>query len=45
VDADGCDLSLGDAVLRMPFERPAAAADDVRRELIRAARAARQATA
>ncbi|HZH46927.1 MAG TPA: DUF2470 domain-containing protein [Roseococcus sp.] len=45
VDVDGCDLSLGDAVLRMPFERPAAAADDVRRELIRAARAARQAMA
>ncbi|MBY0336062.1 MAG: DUF2470 domain-containing protein [Acetobacteraceae bacterium] len=43
VDTDGCDLAAGEAVVRMPFSRPAGDADDVRRELILAARAARAA--
>jgi putative heme iron utilization protein len=43
VDTEGCDLALGEAVLRLRFERPATEADDVRRALIRAAAAARRA--
>jgi putative heme iron utilization protein len=43
VDVDGCELALGDWVLRSCFFQPAAEADDVRRELILAARAARAA--
>jgi putative heme iron utilization protein len=42
-DVDGCDLALGDAVLRLPFEAPVADPDGVRRALILAARAGRQA--
>jgi putative heme iron utilization protein len=43
VDVDGCDLALGEQVLRQGFERPAREPEDVRRELIRLARAARSA--
>ena len=45
VDTEGCDLALGETVLRLAFERPVAEADDVRRALIRAAAAARRARA
>jgi putative heme iron utilization protein len=41
VDTDGCDMALEERVIRLPFARPAATPDDVRRELILAARAAR----
>ena len=41
VDTDGCDLACGEAVIRAHWSRPAAAPDDVRRELIQLARAAR----
>lgn len=43
LDVDGCDVALGEEVRRMAFSRPAREPDDVRRELILAARAARQA--
>ncbi len=43
VDVDGCDLTRGEEVLRLAFERPVADADGVRRALILAARAAREA--
>lgn len=41
VDVDGLDLALGESVLRLPFAAPADAAEKVRLELIRAARAGR----
>jgi heme iron utilization protein len=41
-DVDGCDLALGEAVLRLPFDAPVAEADGIRKALILAARAARQ---
>jgi len=41
VDPDGCDLALGEAVLRHPWPAPVPEADDVRAALIRAARAGR----
>lgn len=41
VDVDGFDLAAGDATLRIAFAAPVAAAHDVRRELIRLARAGR----
>ncbi len=41
VDPEGCDLALGDAVLRLPFAAPARTPDAVRMELVRASRAAR----
>ena len=41
VDCDGCDLALGEAVLRHPWDAPVADADGVRTALIRAARAGR----
>lgn len=41
VDPEGCDLALGDSVLRLPFAAPARTPDAVRIELVRAARAAR----
>jgi putative heme iron utilization protein len=41
-DVDGCDLALGEQVLRLAFEAPVSDADGVRRALILAARAARQ---
>lgn len=41
VDPEGCDLALGDAVLRQGFAAPARTPDAVRVELVRAARAAR----
>lgn len=44
-DTDGCDLALGDAVLRLPFAAPATTPDAVRMELVRAARRAREAGA
>lgn len=37
VDADGCDLALGEQVVRVAWSVPAASADDVRRELVRLA--------
>ncbi|MGG5811011.1 HugZ family protein [Falsiroseomonas sp. CW058] len=43
VDPDGCDLALGDAVLRLPWAAPVADADGVRAGLIRAAREGRAA--
>jgi len=43
VDVDGCFLARGEAVLRLPFPRPVADADGVRRALILAARAGRDA--
>lgn len=33
VDPDGCDLALGETVLRIAFDRPAERPDDLRREL------------
>jgi putative heme iron utilization protein len=41
-DVDGCDLALGEQVLRLAFEAPVAEADGVRRALILAARVGRQ---
>jgi putative heme iron utilization protein len=41
VDCDGCDLALGEAVLRHSWDAPVADADGVRTALIRAARAGR----
>jgi putative heme iron utilization protein len=41
VDVDGADLALGETVLRLAFEAPAANAGAVRSELVRAARASR----
>ncbi len=41
LDVDGCDLLCGERVLRFCFGRPAREPDDVRRELILGARAAR----
>lgn len=43
VDADGCDLALGERVLRLPWPAPVADADGVRAGLIRAAREGRAA--
>ena len=43
VDTDGCDLALGEAVLRHPWPAPVAEADGVRTALIRAAREGRAA--
>jgi len=43
VDADGCDLSLEELVLRHPWPEPVADANGVRVALIRAAREAREA--
>lgn len=43
VDADGCDLALGERVLRLSWPAPVADADGVRAGLIRAAREARAA--
>lgn len=37
IDADGCDLALGDRVVRIAWSAPAASAADVRRELVRLA--------
>lgn len=42
VDPDGCDLALGDRVLRHPWSAPVSDANGVRRELIVAARDARE---
>ena len=41
VDVDGCDLAQGERVLRVAWPAPVSDAGDVRRELIRLARAAR----
>lgn len=41
VDTEGCDLTLGETVLRLAFPEPAADADAVRKALILAAREAR----
>jgi heme oxygenase (biliverdin-IX-beta and delta-forming) len=41
VDVDGADLSAGERVCRLPFSRAVASAEDVRAELVRAARAGR----
>lgn len=41
VDVDGLDLTFGESVLRLPFDAPADAAEKVRLELIRVARAGR----
>ena len=41
VDIDGCDLAQGERVARVAWSAPVADAGDVRRELIRLARAAR----
>ena len=43
VDTDGCDLALGESVLRHPWPAPVAEADGVRAALIRAARDGRAA--
>ncbi|HWA79316.1 MAG TPA: DUF2470 domain-containing protein [Acetobacteraceae bacterium] len=43
VDVDGCDLAHGEAVLRVDFAAPVSGPDDVRAELVRLARAAREA--
>jgi putative heme iron utilization protein len=43
VDTDGCDLALGEAVLRHHWPAPVAEADGVRAALIRAAREGRAA--
>ena len=41
VDTDGCDVEAGGVVRRVAWRRAASTADDVRRELIQLARAAR----
>ncbi len=41
VDPEGCDLALGEAVLRLPFAGPARTPEAVRAALVRAARKAR----
>jgi putative heme iron utilization protein len=43
VDTDGCDLALGETVLRLAWREPVADAEGVRRALIRAAREGRAA--
>ena len=43
-DVDGCDLAHGDTVRRVAWASPANDADDVRRELVRIAHAAREAS-
>lgn len=43
VDVDGADLSAGERVCRLHFSRAVSAAEDVRAELVRAARAGRAA--
>lgn len=43
VDVDGCDIAREETVLRLAFERPVTDADGVRRALILAARAGREA--
>ncbi len=43
VDADGCDLALGERVIRVAWTVPAVSAVDVRRELVRLAGTATQA--
>jgi putative heme iron utilization protein len=45
VDSEGCDLACGETVQRIAWSAPAANAADVRAELVRLARAARQAAA
>jgi putative heme iron utilization protein len=45
VDCDGCDLALGEAVIRHAWPEPVAEPDAVRAALIRAARAGRAALA
>ncbi len=42
VDTDGCDLALGDSVLRHPWPEPVPDANGVRKALIAAARNARE---
>jgi putative heme iron utilization protein len=42
VDTDGCDLALGDSVLRHPWPEPVSDANGVRKALIVAARNARE---
>ena len=42
VDVDGCDLALGERVVRIPWSAPVATASDVRRELVALTAAARQ---
>jgi putative heme iron utilization protein len=44
-DVDGCDLALGDRVVRVAWSAPVADAGGVRAELVRLARAARAAAA
>lgn len=39
-DVDGCDLALGERVVRIAWSAPASAAEDVRRELVRLVEAA-----
>ena len=41
VDCDGCDLLLGESVLRIPWSNPVTSVGDVRRELVALARAGR----
>ncbi len=41
VDTDGCDIAFGEATRRVGWTKPAASPDDIRRELIVLARAAR----
>lgn len=41
VDVDGCDLTLGERVMRVAWSAPVASPDDVRRELVRLVQAAR----
>ena len=44
VDVDGADMAAGGRVCRLHFSRPAAAAEGVRAELVRAARDGRNRT-
>jgi putative heme iron utilization protein len=45
VDVDGADLAQEERVLRLPFTAPVATPEQVRTELVRAARAGREQTA
>jgi putative heme iron utilization protein len=44
VDVDGCDLAAGGQVLRVPWRAPVSNPDEIRGELVRLAREARQAS-
>ncbi|WP_404326967.1 DUF2470 domain-containing protein [Aerophototrophica crusticola] len=41
IDPEGCDLRLGSATARLPFDKPVATAEEARVELVRLVKRAR----